>query len=217
MAEVTVHEDGEVRVISVGPMGPYGNNAYIVRDVAAGASLLVDMPLETGTLLDAIASEGGVQQVVATHWHPDHWASYDAVREATGAPVHVGSAEIRIPEERIDGRLDDGAEVRVGSVRVTVIHTPGHTPGSISLRVGRSVISGDTLFRGGPGKTFAAGDLETIVASIEAKLLPLAPETLVLPGHGEPTTIERSRRGVAAYRLAPKPVGFHGDVEWPIS
>ena len=184
-------------------MGPYGNNAYIVRDVAAGASLLVDMPLETGPLLDAIGSEGGVQQVVATHWHPDHWASYDAVREATGAPVHVGAVEVRIPDERIDGRLEDGAEIRVGSVRVTVLHTPGHTPGSISLRVGRSVISGDTLFRGGPGKTFAAGDLETIVASIEAKLLPLPPETLVLPGHGAATTIEQSRRGVAAYRLAP--------------
>ncbi len=215
MAEVTVHEDGGVRIVHVGPMGPSGNNAYIVRDVAAGASLLVDMPLEKGPLLAAIAAEGGVQQVIATHWHPDHWASYDAVREATGAPVHVGAVEVNIPEERIDGRLDDGAEVRVGSIRVEVMHTPGHTPGSISLRVGRALISGDTLFNGGPGKTFAAGDLETIVASIEGRLLPLPPETVVLPGHGATTTIADSRRGVAAYRRNPQRAGFFGDVEWP--
>jgi glyoxylase-like metal-dependent hydrolase (beta-lactamase superfamily II) len=215
VADVTVHEDGGVRIVKVGPMGPYGNNAYIVVDVDAAASLLVDMPLEEGPLLSAIAAEGGVQQVIATHWHPDHWATYDAVRAATGAPVLVGAAEIRIPEERIDGRLEDGAEVRVGSIRVEVLHTPGHTPGSISLRVGRAVITGDTLFDGGPGKTFAAGDLETIVASIEARLVPLPPETLVLPGHGASTRIEDSRRGLAAYRRSPRPAGSFGDVEWP--
>lgn len=215
MADVTVHEAGGVRIVKVGPMGPYGNNAYIVRDVQAGVSLLVDMPLGEGPLLDAIAAEGGVQRVIATHWHPDHWATYDAVRAATGAPVHVGAIEVNIPEERIDGRLDDGAEVRVGSVRVDVLLTPGHTPGSISLRVGDALISGDTLFRGGPGKTFATGDLETIVASIEARLLPLPAETLVFPGHGADTTIDATRRGVAAYRRSPKPAGFFGDVEWP--
>jgi hydroxyacylglutathione hydrolase len=215
VADVTVHEDGGVRIVAVGPMGPYNNNAYIVRDVAAGQSLLVDMPLEEGPLLEAIAAEGGVAQVIATHWHPDHWASYDAVRAATGAPVLVGAAEVRIPAERIDGRLEDGAEVRVGSVRIGVLHTPGHTPGSISLTVGTAVITGDTLFAGGPGKTFAAGDLEAVIASIQAKLLPLPPETLVLPGHGPSGRIEESRRGVEAYRRAPKPAGYFGDVEWP--
>jgi len=217
VADVTVHEDGGVRIVHVGPMGPGGNNAYIVRDVAAAASLLVDMPLEEGPLLDAIAAEGGVQQVIATHWHPDHWATYDAVRAATGAPVLVGAVEVKIPAERIDGRLDDGAEVRVGSIRVGVIHTPGHTPGSISLRVGTAVISGDTLFNGGPGRTFAAGDLQTIVASIQSRLLPLPPDTLVLPGHGSTTTIADSRRGVEAYLRAPRPAGYFGDVEWPAS
>jgi glyoxylase-like metal-dependent hydrolase (beta-lactamase superfamily II) len=140
--------------------------------------------------------------------------TYDAVRAATGAPVLVGSSEIRIPEERIDGRLDNGAEVKVGSARIEVIHTPGHTPGSISLRIGRALISGDTLFNGGPGKTSARGDLETIMASITAKLLPLPEETIVLPGHGTTTTIAASRQGVAAYQRHPKPAGFYGDVEW---
>lgn len=215
MADVTVIEDGGIRIVQVGPMGPFGNNAYIVRDVAAQRSLLVDMPLDEGPLLDALAAEGGVQMIIATHWHPDHWATYDAVRAATSAPVHVGSSEINIPPERIDGRLDDGAEVRVGSIRITVLHTPGHTPGSISLQLGSAVISGDTLFRGGPGKTFAAGDLEVIIESIESRLLPLPPDTRVLAGHGLATTIGESRRGVEAYRRSPQPRGFYGNVEWP--
>jgi glyoxylase-like metal-dependent hydrolase (beta-lactamase superfamily II) len=114
--------------------------------------LLVERPLEERPLLDAIAAEGGVHTIVATHWHQYHWMTYDAVRAATGAPVLVGGREIKIPPERIDGRLEDGQEVRVGATRITVLHTPGHTPGSISLRVGRVVITGDTLFDGSPGR-----------------------------------------------------------------
>lgn len=213
-ADVTVVEDGDIRIVKVGPMGPGGNNAYIVRDVAAGESLLVDMPLEEQPLLDAIAAEGGVRTIVATHWHADHWMTYDAVRAATNAPVLVGAREIKIPAERIDGRLEDGQDLRVGAARITVVHTPGHTPGSISLRVGRALISGDTLFDGGPGRTFASGDLETILQSIQAKLLPLPEETVVLPGHGANTTISASRKGFEEYRRHQKPAGFHGDVTW---
>ena len=95
----------------------------------------------------------------------------------------------------------------MGSARVGVIHTPGHTPGSISLRVGRAVITGDTLFGGGPARPARAGDLETIMASITAKLLPLPDETVVLPGHGTTTTIAASRSGVAAYNAIRSPPG----------
>jgi len=213
--DIRAFDDGDIRIVKIGPMGPSNNNAYIVREIAAGAALLVDMPLEEQPLLDALAAEGGVQTVVATHWHPDHWMTYDAVRRATGAPVLVGDREVNIPEERIDGRLADGSEIRLGSARITVLHTPGHTPGSISLHIGRALISGDTLFDGGPGRTFARGDLETIVASIGAKLLPLDDHIVVMPGHGANTTIGESRRGYAAYQRHPKPAGYFGDVEWP--
>jgi hydroxyacylglutathione hydrolase len=213
-ADLSVIDEDGVRVVKVGPMGPYNNNAYLVRDVAAGQTLLVDMPLEEGPLLEAIAAEGNVRTIVATHWHSDHWMTYDAVRGATGAPVLVGRDEINIPADRIDRRVDDGEEIRVGSISVTVVNTPGHTPGSISLRVGRVLISGDTLFDGGPGKTFARGNLETLLQTIQAKLLPLPEETLVLPGHGGTTTIGDSRRGYAEYLTHPKPAGYFGDVTW---
>jgi glyoxylase-like metal-dependent hydrolase (beta-lactamase superfamily II) len=207
-------EDGAVRIVKVGPMGPYGNNAYLVRDTDAGESLLVDMPLETGRLLDAIAADGNVRSVVVTHWHPDHWASYDAVRGAIDAPVMVGDREINIPAERIDRRLADGDEVRVGGTRVSILHTPGHTPGSISLRIGRAVISGDTLFDGGPGRTSAKGDLEVLIRSIVDKLHPLDEATVVMPGHGENTTIGESKRQYQEYVKHPHGRGYHGDVEW---
>lgn len=207
-------EDGDTRIVKIGPMGPYGNNAYLVSDTAKKETLLVDMPLEERALIDAIEADGGVRTVIATHWHPDHWMTYDPVRKATKARVLVGSREINIPEERIDGRLDDGDEVRVGAVRVRILHTPGHTPGSISLHIGRAVISGDTLFDGGPGKTFAKGDLETLIKSIVDKLHPLPDDTVVLPGHGAKTSIGESKRGYAAYVKHPAKAGFFGDVEW---
>jgi hydroxyacylglutathione hydrolase len=214
MSGIESFEDGDVRILKVGPMGPYDNNAYLVRDLSRGESLLVDMPLEESVLLEALAAEGNVRTIVATHWHPDHWMTYDAVRAATGAPVLVGAREIKIPEERIDGRLADGDTVRVGGATLEVIHTPGHTPGSISLRIGRAVISGDTLFRGGPGKTFARGDLEVLIQSIVDRLHPLPEDTVVLPGHGATTTIGESRRQYAEYTRRPHAPGYFGDVEW---
>ncbi|MFN2450760.1 MAG: MBL fold metallo-hydrolase [Candidatus Dormibacteria bacterium] len=211
---ITTHDDGAVRITKLGPMGPMGNNAYIVRDLGAGESLLVDMPLDEQPLLDALAADGNVRQVVATHWHPDHWMTYGAVRAATGAPVLVGDREERIPEERIDRRVADGEEILLGSTRISVLHTPGHTVGSICLRIGRCLISGDTLFDGGPGRTSAPGDLETLVASITGRLHPLPDNTVVLPGHGADTTIGESRRRFEVYRTHPHPAGYHGDVDW---
>ena len=211
---ITTFEDGEIRITKLGPMGPLGNNAYIVRDLSARESLLVDMPLDEQPLLEALAADGNVRQVVATHWHRDHWMTYDAVRAATQAPVLVGDREVNIPEERIDRRVADGEEIRLGGATITVIHTPGHTVGSICLRLGRALISGDTLFDGGPGRTSAPGDLETLIASITGRLHPLPESTVVLPGHGGDTTIGESRRRYRTYQTHPHPPGYHGDVDW---
>ncbi len=166
MAGSIVYTEDEFSIVQVGPMGPYGNNAYLLHDAGAQDTLLVDMPLEEQPLLEAIAAVGHVHQIVATHWHRDHWMTYDPVRQATGAPVLVGDQEINLAPERIDGRLRHGQQLRVGAKRVTILHTPGHTPGSICLRIGRAVISGDTLFKGGPGRSSARGDLQIILDSI---------------------------------------------------
>jgi glyoxylase-like metal-dependent hydrolase (beta-lactamase superfamily II) len=209
-----VYTEDDFTVVKVGPMGPYGNNAYILHDAGARDALLVDMPLDEQPLLEAIAVVGHVHQIVATHWHRDHWMTYDPVRQATQAPVLVGDQEINIPVERIDGYLTHGQEIQVGTKRVTILHTPGHTPGSICLRLGRALISGDTLFQGGPGKTAASGDLQIIIDSIVTQLHPLADETIVMPGHGPNTTIGDAKREYTEYLTHPWPADFCGDVVW---
>ncbi len=212
--KAVVYTEDAFSIVKVGPMGPYGNNAYLLHDADAKDALLVDMPLDEAPLLHAIAEIGGVHQIVATHWHRDHWMTYDPVRKATNAPVLVGDQEINIPPERIDRRVAHGEDVKVGSKRVTVLHTPGHTPGSICLKIGRALISGDTLFQGGPGRTSAPGDLGIIVSSIVQHLLPLSDDTMVMPGHGPNTTIGDTRQEYAEYQKHPWPADFFGDVEW---
>ncbi len=187
------YREGDIEVVRIGPLGPYGNNAYIIADTGARQSLVVDMPAEGEKILEALA-DARVTSIVATHWHPDHWMSYDLIRSATGAPVYVHENEIRVPPERIDARVRDGQELTVGSARVRVIHTPGHTPGSICLLLGKVLLTGDTLFPGGPGNTtFPGGDFSTIIASLDDKLFRLPAETVVMPGHGDSTTIGNER------------------------
>jgi len=125
--KAVVYTEDSFSILKVGPMGPYGNNAYLLHDAEAKDALLVDMPLDEAPLLQAIAEIGNVHQIVATHWHRDHWMTYDPVRKATNAPVLVGDKEINILPERIDKRIAHGDDVKVGSKRVTILHTPGHT------------------------------------------------------------------------------------------
>jgi len=214
VAKAIAYTEDDFSIVKVGPMGPYGNNAYILHDASARDALLVDMPLDEQPLLEAIAEIGNVHQIVATHWHRDHWMTYEPVRKATQAPVLVGDKEINIAPERIDGLLSHGQEIKVGSKRIQILHTPGHTPGSICLRIGRALISGDTLFRGGPGKTSVSGDLGIIVNSIVQNLHVLDDDTVVMPGHGPDTTIRDAKVEYAEYLKHPWPTTYTGDVEW---
>ncbi|HEY8490339.1 MAG TPA: MBL fold metallo-hydrolase [Dehalococcoidia bacterium] len=208
-----VYEHAGVRLSRFGPLGPYGNNAYLVTDTASGAAVLVDMPADMEPVLEALR-EVHLERVLVTHHHFDHWQSYEVVKAATGAPVYVHQAEVNVPAERVDGRLADGAEVRAGAAVIRVIHTPGHTPGSMCLLVGPWLISGDTLFPGGPGRTQTPEDLRQAIRSITGRLYVLPDETLVLPGHGDPTTIGRSREEYAVFASRPHPADLCGDVLW---
>ncbi len=207
------YREGDIEVIMLGPLGLYDNNAYIVADTAARQSLLVDMPDEGERILHALG-DNRVTSIVATHWHPDHWMSYDLIRKATNAPVYVHEAEINIAPERIDARVRDGQELTVGSARLRVVHTPGHTPGSICLLLGKVLLTGDTLFPGGPGRTAKPEDLSILVRSIVERLYPLADDIAVWPGHGDITTIGRSREEYRAFASRAHRPDLAGDVTW---
>jgi glyoxylase-like metal-dependent hydrolase (beta-lactamase superfamily II) len=174
-------------------VGPMDNNVYVLRCTASGEAVLLDAANEHERLLD-LCRGLGVGSVLETHGHWDHIQAVPELRDA-GYQVHV-TAEDAGMLPSYDQILDDDAVVTVGRLRLRTMHTPGHTPGSMCFLIeGAPVLfSGDTLFPGGPGNTsFPGGDFPTIIDSVENKLFTLAPETRVLPGHGDPTTIGTER------------------------
>ncbi len=204
-------------VIKVGPLGPYENNAYIIADDATKQAIFVDAPLDSAKAIDA-ARGYDVRLVVVTHRHGDHWANIDDVKKATGAPVHCHEDDRAPYAAKVDGAAADGDEIAIGDTRVRVIHTPGHTPGSICLFVesngGPVLISGDTLFPGGPGRSDSPEALRQMVDSIATRLLTLPDDTAVFPGHGANTTIAAARAEHAIFAAREHPAGLCGDVTW---
>jgi len=174
-------------------VGPLDNNVYVLRCTQTGEAVLLDAANEHDRLLD-LCRRLGVRSVLETHGHWDHIQAVPELRDA-GYEVHV-TAEDADMLPSYDQILEDESVVRVGRLRLRTIHTPGHTPGSMCFLIeGAPVLfSGDTLFPGGPGATkFPGGDFAAIIDSIDRKLFTLAPETEVLPGHGDPTTIGTER------------------------
>ncbi len=171
-------------------VGPMDNNVYIVRCRRTGDALLVDAANEHESLLE-VCRRLSVRSVVETHGHWDHIQAVPAVREA-GISVAV-TAEDAGMLPSYDLLLEDDTVVEVGRLRIRTIATPGHTPGSMCFAVEGTplLLSGDTLFPGGPGNTsFEGGDFPTIIRSLEHRLFSrFGADTLVLPGHGASTTI----------------------------
>jgi glyoxylase-like metal-dependent hydrolase (beta-lactamase superfamily II) len=171
-------------------VGPVDNNVFVLRCTETGDALLIDAANEHDLLLE-LARSLGVRRIVETHGHWDHIGAVTELRDA-GYSVGVTSQDADMLPS-YDEVLDDDTVIEVGCLRLRTIHTPGHTPGSMCFALeGRPILfSGDTLFPGGPGATqFEGGDFPTIIRSIEDRLFaPYAGDTLVLPGHGDDTTI----------------------------
>jgi len=193
MAPTIEYEDtlAEVHKVVVGPMD---NNVYVVRCKQTGDAVLVDAANEHEQLLE-LCRDLGVRQVIETHGHWDHIQAVPAVREA-GYSVGVTAADAGMLPS-YDLLLEDDTVIEVGDMRLRTIATPGHTPGSMCFSVEGTplLFSGDTLFPGGPGNTkFPGGDFPTIIRSIEDRLFsPFGADTVVLPGHGDDTTIGTER------------------------
>jgi glyoxylase-like metal-dependent hydrolase (beta-lactamase superfamily II) len=206
-----------VQVIKVGPLGPFGNNAYVIADEGTKQAILVDAPAESEKALDA-AKPYDVRAVIVTHRHPDHWGDIDTVKERLGAPVYCHEADRQPYEAKVDGTVEDNQEITLGESVVRVLHTPGHTPGSICLLAPASghnvLISGDTLFPGGPGRSDSNAALNEMIASITSRLLPLPENTVVMPGHGDDTTIAASKREYEVFASKEHPADLRGDVLW---
>jgi glyoxylase-like metal-dependent hydrolase (beta-lactamase superfamily II) len=186
------YEDAQVQITKV-VVGPMVNNVYVVRCADSGGAVLIDAADEPEVLLP-LCEELNVGDVLTTHGHGDHIQAVPAVRRA-GHRVGVGPADAGMLPAH-DFEIADGDVIEVGRLRLHAIHTPGHTPGSTCFTVEGSPIlfSGDTLFPGGPGNTsFEGGDFPTIIESVDRRLFTLPTDTIVLPGHGDRTTIGAER------------------------
>lgn len=192
--KMTLHyQDTEAEIHKV-VVGPMDNNVYVLRCRQTGQAVLLDAANEHERLLELCQSLG-VRKVLETHGHWDHIQAVPAVRDA-GYDVGVAAADAGMLPS-YDFILEDDSVVEVGRLRLGTIQTPGHTPGSMCFRLEGSPVlfSGDTLFPGGPGNTKTdLGDFPTIIRSIEDRLFArMEPDVLVLPGHGDDTTIGAER------------------------
>ncbi len=175
------------------------NNVWVVGDDRE--CVVVDAAHDADAVLDAVG-ERTLLAVVCTHAHNDHVNAVPGVTAHTGAPVLLHPADHVLWDQTHDARPDrdlaDGDVLTVGDVDLRVVHTPGHSPGACCLYAPALgvLLSGDTLFQGGPGATGRSySDYGTILTSIRDRLLTLPGETVVLTGHGDPTRIEDEATG----------------------
>ncbi len=175
---------------------------YIVACEKTGKAAVIDPGGDEKKILAEVKEKGYVvEYIIATHGHPDHVCGNRILQEATGAKIvmhRLDSLFFNKPEVRsyfsmlglepsppVDREVEEGDSIEIGSVSLKVIHTPGHTPGGMCLYNAPDLITGDTLFVGGLGRTdFPGGSHEELLHSITTKLLVLPAETVVWPGHG---------------------------------
>lgn len=194
MAESTLHHSDSDLDIHKLVVGPVDNNVFVLRCRHTGDAVLIDAANEHEKLLE-LCRTLGVRRVIETHGHWDHIQAVPELRDA-GYSVGVTAADAAMLPS-YDEIVEHDTVIDVGRLRLRTIATPGHTPGSMCFLVeGKPLLfSGDTLFPGGPGATgFEGGDFPTIIESIERRLFaPLSADTIVMPGHGDDTTIGREQ------------------------
>jgi len=207
-----VAEDNTTRIEKL-ELGPFSTNAYIVTCLRTRDSALIDAPADPNIIKEKLKNTLP-QYILLTHNHIDHIGALAQLRAELKVPLaaHASDAKNLTPDPEI--LLNDGDTVQLGELRFTVLHTPGHTPGSLCFVVGRYLISGDTIFPGGPGSTSSPDDFKQIINSITEKLFVLPDDTQIYPGHGNSTVLKNEKEEFAAFASRHHEPNLCGDVLW---
>jgi len=199
-------------IIDTLAVGPIMANCYILGCEETGSAAVIDPGDEPARILETVARHGlKVVAILNTHGHFDHVGANAALKAATGADIMIHALDapmladlaaagrmfgLRVENSPPPDRtLGDGDRIQVGNLALTVIHTPGHTPGGVAFLADGAVFVGDTLFAGSIGRTdLPGGDFDTLIQSIHDRLFTLDDALEVYPGHMGTTTIGREKR-----------------------
>ena len=182
-------------------LGAYQTNCYILHDESTKTCCVVDPGYEADTILDKLADLGlTLEAILLTHGHFDHVGAVRELAAETGCDVYIHPDEASMPPMLTAGPLyytktyTEGTQLHLAGLDFTVLHTPGHTPGSVCLLVGDTLLSGDTLFADSCGRTdLPGGDWNTIRASLR-RLASIEANLWVLPGHGGTTQLRDEKK-----------------------
>lgn len=194
-------------------LGPFGTNAYVLVCRQSGESIIFDAPGEAEKII-ARLGDTHPRCILLTHAHGDHTGALEELRSQLQIPLAAHPAEADRLSAPSEIPLRDGGRITCGKLSLSVLHTPGHTPGSTCFYTDRLLLAGDTLFPGGPGKTGSPDNFRQIVESITQKLFPLPDDTRVYPGHGPGTTIKEEKENYAVFAARPRDPNLCGDVTW---
>jgi glyoxylase-like metal-dependent hydrolase (beta-lactamase superfamily II) len=174
-------------------------NGYIVFDAGTKEAVVIDPGMPAEKIAEQAAGLK-IKYILATHCHPGHVGGKDDLKDIVGGETGIHSADAKQFLRSADRYLLDGDELDVGEFKVTVLHTPGHTPGSVCFVIANHAFVGDTILAGGIGRQMPETDLRRQMMSIGTKLLRLPPTTALYPGHGPATSLEREMQQNPIFR-----------------
>ena len=209
---VVVAKDADIQIERL-ELGSFGTNAYIAICQKTRDSVLIDAPAESNTIMDSLKNTNP-KYILLTHNHIDHIGALAELQARLKVPLAAHALDTRNLPSPPEILLSDSDTVSFGNLKFEVFHTPGHTPGSLCFKVGRYLISGDTIFPGGPGRTRSPADFKQIIKSITEKIFVLPDDTPIYPGHGDSTVLNKAKDEFAVFSSRPHNPDLCGEVLW---